>query len=309
MDHFLRAYYGIDAVLTPATGGHDTNAAVWRADTPDGRAYAVKRSAVGVAHGLHAVAHLSAHGVPGVPAAVPTLDGRMWAEVPGGGEVSVTEWITGEGGWYQVLGERWRAYGELVRAVHAVPALDGLPVEGWHPVAAAPTRAMDARMSTLDGEIADLWRANSSRILAAVDRTEKLAATVDRDVPHVLTHGDPHLGNVIQDDRGVWLIDWDGAAMAPAERDLSFFHYGWIAEPQMTVADKAAFFAGYGRPPADPGRLAYYLHARALEDLESWARTALGEDGGDGGEAEREFAVGVFRDLVGETGVLVLSEA
>lgn len=299
----LRDRYGLDAVLTSATGGHDPNAAVWRAEAPDGRVYAVKRSSAGVAHGLHAVAHLSAHGVPGVPASVPALDGRMCLTLDDG-ELSVTEWITGEGGWQQVLGARWSGYGELMAAVHAVPALDGLPVEDWRPIATGPTRAMDARMSGLDDEIAAVWRANSTRIIAAVDRTENLAATLDRDAPHVLTHGDPHLGNVIQDERGVWLIDWDGATMAPAERDLSFFHYGWISEPAMSEADKKAFFTGYGDLEPDPARLSYYLHARALEDLESWARSALE----DPAEEDREFALRIFRGLVGEGGVLTLSE-
>ncbi|GLZ77026.1 hypothetical protein Afil01_18330 [Actinorhabdospora filicis] len=299
----LRDRYGLDAVLTAADGGHDPDAAVWRAVAPDGRVYAVKRSAAGVAHGLHAVAHLSAHHVPGVPATVPTLDGRACL-VLDGGELSVTEWITGEGGWGQVLGERWRAYGELMAAVHAVSALGGLPVEDWRPIATGPTRVMDERMSGLGDEIAVVWRANSARILAAADRTEKLAATLDRDVPYVLTHGDPHLGNVIQDERGVWLIDWDGAAMAPAERDLSFFHYGWIADPAMTAADKAAFFAGYGGREPDPARLSYYLHARALEDLESWARSGLE----DAAAEDRDFSLRIFRGLVGDGGVLTLSE-
>jgi hypothetical protein len=36
----------------------------------------------------------------------------------------------------------------------------------------------------------------------------------------VLTHGEPHPGNTITTDRGVVLVDWDTALIAPPERDL-----------------------------------------------------------------------------------------
>jgi hypothetical protein len=42
-------------------------------------------------------------------------------------------------------------------------------------------------------------------------------------LPFVLTHGDPHHYNVLQTPLDVWLVDWDGVKIAPAERDL--WHY------------------------------------------------------------------------------------
>jgi len=37
----------------------------------------------------------------------------------------------------------------------------------------------------------------------------------------VVTHGEPHRGNVIRDPRGgVYLVDWDTTLIAPRERDL-----------------------------------------------------------------------------------------
>jgi spectinomycin phosphotransferase len=36
----------------------------------------------------------------------------------------------------------------------------------------------------------------------------------------VLTHGEPHAANTINTGRGIVLIDWDTALVAPRERDL-----------------------------------------------------------------------------------------
>lgn len=50
--------------------------------------------------------------------------------------------------------------------------------------------------------------------------TGAVKATADR---FVVTHGEPHRGNVLDTAAGVILVDWDTARMAPAERDLWWF--------------------------------------------------------------------------------------
>lgn len=48
-----------------------------------------------------------------------------------------------------------------------------------------------------------------------------LAARLEHpDCPWVVTHGEPHAGNMIRTDAGHVLIDWDTVALAPRERDL-----------------------------------------------------------------------------------------
>ena len=57
--------------------------------------------------------------------------------------------------------------------------------------------------------------------LASYDRlVESGAARPDR---HVITHGEPHVGNTIASSGGVVLVDWDTALLAPPERDLWWF--------------------------------------------------------------------------------------
>jgi spectinomycin phosphotransferase len=50
--------------------------------------------------------------------------------------------------------------------------------------------------------------------------TETLAAT---DQQPVVTHGEPHPGNLIRADEGVVLVDWDTVTLGPPERDLWMF--------------------------------------------------------------------------------------
>jgi len=61
------------------------------------------------------------------------------------------------------------------------------------------------------------------RVLEHYDRL----ATVAREQPErlVLTHGEPHIGNVMVTDGHFVLIDWDSVLVAPPERDL------WILDP------------------------------------------------------------------------------
>jgi spectinomycin phosphotransferase len=80
-----------------------------------------------------------------------------------------------------------------------------------------------------------------SELLAHYDR---LAAGLPGRSDWVLTHGEPHAGNVIRTGERYVLVDWDTVALAPAERDLwmlgddadgGFFRLRWDLE------DLAAF--------------------------------------------------------------------
>jgi spectinomycin phosphotransferase len=58
-----------------------------------------------------------------------------------------------------------------------------------------------------------------TRLVAGFDR---LIARTARSREHVvITHGEPHPGNIMTVGEDLYLIDWDTAALAPPERDLS----------------------------------------------------------------------------------------
>ena len=61
-------------------------------------------------------------------------------------------------------------------------------------------------------------KADLAELLALADRLSADAQT--RGGTWVVTHGEPHAGNVIRTSEGTLLVDWDTVAIAPPERDL-----------------------------------------------------------------------------------------
>ncbi|MGI8794281.1 MAG: phosphotransferase family protein [Acidimicrobiales bacterium] len=78
--------------------------------------------------------------------------------------------------------------------------------------------------------------------------------------PLVITHGEPHAGNVMRagDDR--YLIDWDTAALALPERGL------WLLLDHGNTDVPGIYEARTGNT-VDPAALAYYRLRWAIEEL------------------------------------------
>jgi spectinomycin phosphotransferase len=96
--------------------------------------------------------------------------------------------------------------------------------------------------------------------LDQLDRFASGAAIATADL--VLTHGEPHPGNLIRHDGGLRLVDWDTVALAPRERDL------WmIAEADPSAIEAYRKLAG--RAP-DPEALTAYRLLWTLADLASF---------------------------------------
>jgi spectinomycin phosphotransferase len=70
----------------------------------------------------------------------------------------------------------------------------------------------------------DLLRAAAGDVVALLRRYDDLAADLlARDDPWVVTHGEPHSGNLLAKDDGPLLVDWDTVLVAPRARDLWWF--------------------------------------------------------------------------------------
>ena len=77
------------------------------------------------------------------------------------------------------------------------------------------------------GERARRWLStNEDRIRISLDVYSSLAGQVASSSTPVVTHGEPHAGNVMRTDSGLLLVDWDTVALAPVERDLWFVDGG-----------------------------------------------------------------------------------
>jgi hypothetical protein len=102
-------------------------------------------------------------------------------------------------------------------------------------------------------------------VQALLERHDRLAADMVGSEPDwVITHGEPHGGNLLQTDDGLCLIDWDTAAVAPRERDL------WMLT-SWTASDGSAYEEAAGAR-LDGDALAYFRLRWQLADIASFAR-------------------------------------
>lgn len=133
--------------------------------------------------------------------------------------------------------------------------------------------ARRADLSEACAHLTDRWDAGpfadpARRLLAehahaltrAFDRYDRLAPRVRaRAEGFVLTHGEPHPANTIVTERGVVLVDWDTALIAPPERDL------WdLIGDEPSVADQYTALTG---TPVDDDAIEMYRLAWDLSEI------------------------------------------
>ena len=248
----------------------DDLTATFRAATDEDAAFAALERAYGVAGALRDRA-----GLGFVVAQIPDREGRRLRRLGRRYAVRVEPVIEGTPGVFGEYAEDdRRAVAALVGRLHA--ASDRVPAD--LPQVAdlrIPSRA------ALDMAIADAVRpwetgplAEPARALLAA-RTgeigERLAghdAMAERlratRAGWVVTHGEPHGGNVIRDPAGgLHLIDWDTAMLAPRERDLQM-----VLNDDLTGWDE--YRAAAGPVDLDLDALGFYRRLWALADIASF---------------------------------------
>ena len=143
-----------------------------------------------------------------------------------------------------------------------------------------------ARREDLDAALRDLgqpWRAGpfgeSARTLlaAAAGRVRALLEVFDRQAgavrasEFVITHGEPHPGNVMRVGPRRMLIDWDTVGLGPPERDL------WMVVSE--TGEESRRYADLTGRAADPARLEFYRLRWALDDISSFLHGLRTEHG------------------------------
>jgi spectinomycin phosphotransferase len=223
-----------------------------------------------------------------VPRPQPTRAGELWCWLDGL-RVAVFEFIDGE-----PLGDQdLRVAGvasqaaRLVAEVHAATPALAVPVpfvetfEVW----TDGLRACLAELAPgaggaggLGAEVRALVWPQRGALLGMQERLQALGE-VARSQPRerVLCHGDL-IGDNLLGDRGgrLWVVDWDGAGLAPRERDLALFAGQGFAR----FLD--AYEHSAGGCDLDPDLVAFFLLRRNLEDLVDWLGAVLASDRSDG---------------------------
>jgi len=232
-----------------------------------------------------------------VVAAVPAVAGDPWRPLDGF-TVLLYPWVEGVPAMERGLTDRqWVALGRFVAVLHGTvlpPSLAATVTrERFVPWGAGPVRALDRQLGQarprdpLGRELAGLWQAHRDVITFAADRAERLGRVVADAGPRLaLCHADLHTANLLVDaDDRLFVVDWDGVQLAPAERDLLFVPAG---------SQRARLFDGYGPVTLDPAVVAYFRWEWVVQELADYGGRVL-----DGrlGEETRRHAVAEFRQL------------
>jgi spectinomycin phosphotransferase len=171
---------------------------------------------------------------------------------------------------------RW---GEPLPAVERAVLTDMMAaLHGSAPPAPARVAAIGlARRAELDAALLDLgrpWRAGPfgepvrALLAGADDRIRGLLESFDRRADairaegFVITHGEPHPGNVMRAGPRRMLIDWDTAGLGPPERDL------WMVTGE--TGEEARRYAGLTGRAVDHGLLEWYRLRWALDDISAF---------------------------------------
>lgn len=262
--------------------GYDASAWVYRVRANAGPMFFLKaRLSVTNEASLLVPRFLHDRGVEHVVAPLPSVSGRLWVEA-GGYALILYPFVAGMTGMERRMSaQQWRDYGATLRQVHGVviaPDLGRrLRRESFAPEWAAMVRRLDAHIAahTFDEPapqvLAIFWQAHREAIYTILERAEALGRRLAQNSPPlVLCHADIHTGNVIVGADGqIWIVDWDEAILAPAERDL-MFAVGGISEKLVSPAEEAHFLEGYGAAAIDPVALAYYRYTWAVGDIGSY---------------------------------------
>lgn len=231
----------------------------------------VSRYSMNLAASLPLLLELRQLGIANLSVPIPTHDGRLTVE-QGGEVLALFEWIEGIATQNYPLAE----YVQLLEKIHQLtPQLRSRPHREkfvvqcakdflvvwerlWMENLAYPAEfiAYDLLMP-IRAEIEADWRA--FEILAA----EMKAAT---DLNFVLTHGDGPANVIVNETGQLFLIDWDDAILAPAERD-TWFH---LLDPQTRDQFLAVYRTIKPDYAPDERAMRYYLLLRYFEDIEGF---------------------------------------
>jgi spectinomycin phosphotransferase len=298
----LQDQYDLSPVtLTFLPLGHDYDAGIYRVESEQATAYALKVTTRSLYEPRCLVPrYLHDQGIASVVAPLPTKSGALWTTLAGW-TVILYPWISGDSSLTGMTGEQWKQVGTIFQQIHQVvlpPAgFASLRKETFDPTEYVRwVRAFENQHAHSQGggasqrALRSSWVVHQSTIHTVVTQLQKLAAVLQsRPFPCVICHADLHASNLIRNGAGqVFVIDWDEVMLAPKERDFLF------VRPPHTDA----FFQGYGQAEIDWVALTYFLWERIVQDLIECTHSVCFRD--DWGEESRAEAVQLLEEILAE---------
>lgn len=214
---------------------------------------------------------LSLAGLPFVLAPIPASTGQCAERLGERYAVTVFPYLDGAAGtWGAYPSARERAEVlDLLAVLHSA-AVTGPPRPVSLPGSAALHALLDDPLSAggpYAAEIRTLLTEAAPVIRGLLADFGRLAVGFDA-LPKVITHGEPHPGNIIRTGTGPVLIDWDTVGLAPPERDL------WFLAEDDASAGFARYQAATDYRPAPAAVELYRLRWR-LDDISAYLTSLL----------------------------------
>ena len=140
----------------------------------------------------------------------------------------------------------------------------------------------------------DLLLPRKNEILGYLQRLKELQALAKAaEKEMVVCHTDLHGGNLMVDDEGnLYILDWEGAMIAPPEQDLFFF----ASEDRFWNLFLPNYEREFGLVSLDGNVFGFYYYRRNLEDLTGWVVRILRYSSND--EQDREDLQGIVEDCM-----------
>ncbi|SEQ21601.1 phosphotransferase [Lentzea albida] len=205
--------------------------------------------------------------LPFVVAPVRSEDGEVVVLLNDRYAMSVFPYVTGKSGSF---GDPVHpGVSELLAALHACEPPEGCPVVPIGvPGRAELTALLDEPGEWFSAAAREVFVAHADTVRAKLAELDELAAGLTEVL--VVTHGEPHAGNVINSPRGLCLVDWDAVGLAPPERDhwlvdgdSPFYALRW-------AIDDVVAFTGKLRAPherSQDAELALHYFTETLKSL------------------------------------------
>jgi len=254
-------------VVTDTGGGRwfvtvdDLDQKRWLGDTRD-----IAREALG--HAFDTAVALRNAGLEFVVAPIPTSRGESLRRIGQRHTVALLPFVDGRAGRWGPYepGDREAVVSMLAELHRTTPAASsvlrkaGLELAGRRRLEAA-LRELNERWSggPLSEPARQAFSSHAADMAEFLSLADRLAAGVEqRGDAWVITHGEPHAGNVMRAGTGLMLVDWDTVALAPRERDL-----WWLADE----ADDIEAYADLTGHQIDREAVDFFRLAWDLDDV------------------------------------------
>ncbi|MCB0032914.1 MAG: aminoglycoside phosphotransferase family protein [Anaerolineales bacterium] len=267
--------------------GADVNTAVYKITTEQTAYFLKLRRGAFDEMSVALPKFLSELGISPIIPPLPTVSGRLWADLPPFKTI-LYPYIEGQNGYEITLNaQSWHEFGVALRQIHTTPIPAEFNSSLWREVYAGHGRK--AVLSFLETLIYKPFRDAVARqtavflqdkkqaIIELIQRTEQLAQVLcKQSLPFVICHSDLHAGNLLISHEGkLYLVDWDEPILAPKERDLMYIGGGLLASGLMAQEEEALFYAAYGQVQVNQTAVAYYRYERIIQDILAYCEELL----------------------------------